>query len=213
MLDPEVEREVANLFPGHPPKPVGHINQPGDPYAITPSDLDPCQNMVWEEKWDENRCILFNGLCFNRTGSLYTKLDRKHTYEVAKGLEKLFKKHEYFVFDVGFIAHGNLKGTCFLFDIPQHKGTYEERRGLMDGLEESMSTYSFGVHGKGEQTIVMPEQSTDGDALYHRCRLYESDPVLGLREGVVGKPKDHIYQFSLTENKAKEQGWVKVRYK
>ena len=128
-VDIEVQQDLTNLFPGHPPKPVGHTNSGAS--EVLPSDLDPYGSCQWTEKWDEHRVILFNGLAFSRVGDLYSKLPDTYTHKVAKYLEKCFKIHEYFVFDVGFMSHGPMKGNCFLYDIPQHKGTFRARNAIM----------------------------------------------------------------------------------
>lgn len=210
-LSVAAQNDVSNLFPGHPPKPVGHTNS-GD-VEILPSDLDPYNTCQWTEKWDEHRCILYNGLCFNRMGSLYTKLPDTYTQQIAKYLEKCYKIHDYFVFDVGFMSHGPMKGLCFLYDIPQHKGTFRERDEVMRSCRESFATTVIGdTDLKGG--VVLPVSGEDmdmtGDELYHNCK---SRKHLDQLEGVVGKPWDHTYSFSRTEAIAKEVGWLKVRYK
>ena len=217
-LDAEVQQDVTNLFPGHPPKPMGHTNPDlngADDWGcmeILPSDLEvmPCQ---WTEKWDEHRVILFNGLAFSRVGNLYTKLPDTYTYKVAKYLEKCFKIHEYFVFDVGFMSHGPMKGLCFLYDIPQHKGTFRERNEEMRACRESFATTVIGDTDLSGQ-VVLPVSGEDmdmtGNELYYNCKKRSHLEQL---EGVVGKPWDHVYEWSRTEAIAKEQGWLKCRYK
>jgi ATP-dependent DNA ligase len=209
-LDAVVRQDITNIFPGHPPKPMGHTNPPeGD--EVLPSDLEsvPCQ---WTEKWDEHRCVLFNGLCFNRVGDLYTKLPDTYTYKVAKYLEKCFKIHEYFEFDVGFMSHGPMKGVCFLYDIPQHKGTFRERDAIMRACNESFATTIIGDSDLNGQ-VVIPVSAEDvgmsANEFYIRCKNLNHDQL----EGVVGKPWDHVYEWSRTEAQAKKQGWLKCRHK
>lgn len=206
-----LSRDLSNIFPGHPPKPVGHTNS-GD-MEILPSDIEssPCQ---WTEKWDEHRVVLFNGLAFSRVGNLYTKLPDTYTYKVAKYLEKCFKIHEYFHFDVGFMSHGPMKGLCFLYDIPQHKGTFRERNEVMRACRESFATTVIGDSDLNGG-VVLPVSGEDmdmtGDELYYNCKKRSHLEQL---EGVVGKPWDHVYEGrSPTEAQAKKQGWLKCRYK
>lgn len=218
-LDAEVQQDVTNIFPGHPPKPMGHTNpdlEGKDDWGsmeVLPSDLDPWGHCQWTEKWDEHRVILFNGLAFSRVGNLYTKLPDTYTYKVAKYLEKCFKIHEYFVFDVGFMAHGEMKGNCFLYDIPQHKGTFRERNAIMRACNESFATTVIGDTDLSGQ-VVLPVSGEDkgmtGDQLYQNCKERSHLEQL---EGVVGKPWNHVYKFSPHESVAKLQGWLKVRYK
>ena len=215
-LDIEVQQDLTNLFPGHPPKPVGHTNSGAS--EVLPSDLDPYGSCQWTEKWDEHRVILFNGLAFSRVGDLYSKLPDTYTHKVAKYLEKCFKIHEYFVFDVGFMSHGPMKGNCFLYDIPQHKGTFRARNAIMRACNESFATTVIGDTDLNGQ-VVLPVSGEDrgmtGDELYQSCkRRSQSAEEFGLQvqlEGVVGKPWDHIYKWSPTEAVAKQQGWLKVR--
>ena len=209
-MDNAVAVDVRNIFPGHPPKPLGHTNSGAS--EILPSGLDPYGLCQWTEKWDEHRVILFNGLAFSRVGDLYSKLPDTYTREVAKYLEKCFKVHEYFIFDVGFMSHGPMKGTCFLYDIPQHKGTFRERNKVMRACQESFATTVIGdteLNGG----VVMPVSADDmemtADELYYNCK---SRSHLDQLEGVVGKPWGHVYEFSRTESVAKKKGWLKCRY-
>lgn len=224
----EVEVDVRNIFPGHPPKPLGHTNSGAS--EILPSDLDPYGNCQWTEKWDEHRVILYNGLAFSRVGDVYSKLPDTYTSEVAKYLEKCFKVHEYFIFDVGFMSHGPMKGTCFLYDIPQHKGTFRERNKVMRACEESFTTtviggwfdpeiwlekgYPYEEEATIRGQVVLPVSGEDMDMtpneLYYNCK---SRSHLDQLEGVVGKPWNHVYEWSRTEKIAKERGWLKCRYK
>lgn len=218
-LSIESQNEVANKFPGHPPKPMGHTNpdlKGKDDWGsmeVLPSDLDPYNTCQWTEKWDEHRVILYNGLAFSRVGDIYSKLPDTYTYKVAKYLEKCFKIHEYFIFDVGFMSHGPMKGLCFLYDIPQHKGTFRERNEVMRACRESFATTVIGDTDLSGG-VVLPVSGEDmemtGNELYYNCK---SRSHLEQLEGVVGKPWDHVYQFSRTEAEAKKKGWLKVRYK
>ena len=212
-LSVEAQNDVTNLFPGHPPKPQGHTNSGAS--EILPSNLDPYGNCQWTEKWDEHRVILYNGLAFSRVGDLYSKLPDTYTSEVAKYLEKCFKVHEYFIFDVGFMSHGPMKGVCFLYDIPQHKGTFRERDAVMQSCRESFGTTTLGGSDLNG-FVVMPVSADDlemtADELYNYCKSGGADRYDQL-EGVVGKPWNHVYEWSRTESEAKKKGWLKCRHK
>lgn len=204
-----LSRDLSNIFPGHPPKPVGHINTADE---ILPSSLDPYNNCHWSEKIDEHRVILFNGIAFSRVGDLYSKMPEEYTHKVARWLEQCFKDHEYFVFDVGIVAHTRAKGRVYLYDIPQHRGTFRERNELMRSHEDMLDTHE-------EIRLFLPTDCTDlgktPDELYfwsqERWGFLKSynEP---LSEGVVGKPWDHIYNWSRTEALAKKEGWLKIRH-
>lgn len=221
-LDIEVQRDLTNLWPGHPPKPLGHNNAGVSECAqILPSDLDPYGNCQWTEKWDEHRVILYNGLAFSRVGDVYSKLPDNYTSEVAIYLEKCFKVHEYFIFDVGFMSHGPMKGTCFLYDIPQHKGIFRERNKVMRACEESFTCNIIGsteLSGQVRLPVSADEELMTADELYNNCK--SQSHLWGLREegadqleGVVGKPWNHVYEWSRTESEAKKKGWLKCRHK
>lgn len=243
-LDITVRNELDNLFPGHPPKPMGYTNsgtiikawntrfQTGvrrqkelntrtgvisEAHDVLPSHLDEYGTCQWTEKWDEHRVILYNGLAFSRVGALYSKLPDTYTSEVAKYLEKCFKVHEYFIFDVGFMSHGPMKGTCFLYDIPQHKGAFRERNAIMRACNESFATTIIGnreLNGRVVLPVSGEDKKMTGDQLYADClSRSQGMPLLDQLEGVVGKPWDHVYQFSPSEAMAKQQGWKKVRFK
>lgn len=193
--------ELTNLFPGHPPKPVG-ITDPN----IRPSDLDPYGNCQWTEKWDENRVVLYNGIAFNRVGTLYTKLPEEYTFLIAKHLENVFKQYEYFHFDVGFISHGDMKNHCFLYDIPQHKGTFRERDYLMRSLRHKITAQEIQLPVSSEDMGMTPDE-------FFEYGMNRKDPrALESLEGLVGKPWNSRLSRSVSEAQAMKQGWKKCRH-
>jgi hypothetical protein len=206
-----IKTELANIAPGQPPKPIGLTNIGNLDEHFMPSSVMVEQEMTGAEpKPNENRCVLVNGVWFNRHGGLYTKMVEWDLYRLTKELAHYFPEHTHF--DCGVFPHGDQAGHMVLFDLPHHGGRYHARRTLM---EKRLPTLAVGEERFEHFVSILPrvKGAKACDELYTKLYRMNQRNNSFLYEGVVLKADSHEYSFTRTESQAKNAGWQKVRFK